>query len=390
MRKLVFAIALIVASVFVVGPMFAQQAGGADSTSSAAAVEPASASPGAAAPPVAAPSSGAKAATADPAIAFPENPYYQAIYAKTVSEIDDRNRERIQFYWSFFSGIVAALVAVLSLIGFGQLRDLRKTISESVVQDLRIMVNDQNFRRDLRREIEASLLGDIEKRVNTLRHDMMFVRMQVLAEKVRQGTAFSNAERDTLLGNAVTLKHEAPDLTKTDEFAVVLESIMDSFFAAGLWKQLDVLSAEFGDLIRSKPGHTQTMMQAYGMRVLGDDDLNPERVASFHDYAEACKTLRYYESSINYLLAYNFTFQPADWKKRIQSLLFDYQHLNDADKERAIRSFTRFLDPAQLAKEPAAPHLRLAARFGAFLEAYRADLTRVDPQFAEMAVLARL
>lgn len=305
------------------------------------------------------------------------DPTVQAVFANAVLEIDQRNAERMERYWAIFSGMVLAATGLAAFFGFGRLRGFVEARTTE-------FLSDEKFVERVVQITEGKVRSNILDRIERVQADVIFARLLVLADKVRQSDRFSNEERDTLLANARRVSNQAPDFRDSDEFISVIELIIDSFFGAGLWAQLNEMNAEFGDLIKRHRGCSLTMIQAYATQVLGGDIEDQARIDAFLGYVEAVKALKYPEAGINYALVYYSAYRPANWQRKIDVLLTEYEHLEPGDRERAIASFGVNLDPWSLSKSPKGMHFTMVRRFSEFLESYRARLSAIDPRFASM------
>jgi hypothetical protein len=339
-----------------------------------AAPAPSAPAPAPAAEPVTAPQGPATQSPTSPpqlSLGFGDTIGEQAMLALLVDRVDQRQERRLNLYFGVTGAFGTLALAVLAFLGFTQLREIRRTTADAVRQELKqdLLDKDSPVRVEIVQSIETSLTREVHDTKVAFERERAFLRLQTLALKVKEGSSFTRYERDTIFENLLAVADDRL-ITQRDEMKMILEPIIDSFFAASLWSYLDKIEDKFWSIISQEWVIAFPMMQGFAMRLLGGIDYEENVIDQFKKYAKVCRDLNYYESSLPYLFAHEHSTQRAGWQQRFDDLYSDFRRLTEQEQANANRAIHFSADPAQLAKTPKPEHFRMAQKFRALIDAY--------------------
>lgn len=291
---------------------------------------------------------------------------YRSLVSDVSQEVDKLARERDTERWKLIGIVATIFLAVIGFLGFHSLSDLRRKVAMDVAEDLR---NHDTIKSLVEEAVRAHVTSDIEKRLRTVAKELAFYRLSNLATSILAGKGFTNSERDAAVASLEELKDETGIISRK-EFADVLEKIIDSFASADLDFEIDSIDESLELVIMDSMGIIQTLMNHYGMRVLGDIEVSPSTVERFQKYAEACKRKRYYELALPYLMVLEHSEKRDGWESRIQALLQDATHLESKEQQIVVEMIATRSDHDAVAKKLTGQIVRFCSKFKAFADEF--------------------
>ncbi len=296
---------------------------------------------------------------------------YKSLVSEAINEVDRLARERSDKRSQLFLYIGSPVIGLAAFLGFTTLSGIRRRIKADLVQELRDGKTIENLVTVAVGEHITSILNT---RDETFSRELAFYRLSNMATRLRAGKGFTNTERDAAVASLSQLQGEK-EITGRPEFTDALEKIVDSFAAAGLDFDLDEIADMFDSLIATSPGIVQTFVVHYGMRALGDVEVDPGTMERFRKYAEACKRHNLYEFALPYLMVLNHSEKPEGWKAKVQGFIQDAKLLGTEDQLMLARIFARNIDIEQVATgQPTGPMLRSCEKFTDFMKEFQEEL----------------
>ena len=269
--------------------------------------------------------------------------------------------------------ILAGVFLLAGFLGVRSLSDLRKKVAIDVAEELS---RHDTLERLLDACVREHLKTDIESKMNKVSKELSFYRLSNLAAQIESGSGFKPAQRDAAVEALKELENEC-DLISRKDFAEVLEKIVDSFTAADLDYELGRIAEGYESICCGTKGIATTLMTHYGMKVLGDVEVEPTTILQFRKYCSACRRHDLYELALPYLLVFEYQENKDGWKDRVQSLLLDATCLDKSEKETMFKVLRRNADPKQVAKVPTGQVIRFSHKFDAFINEYKEQLQDV-------------
>jgi len=302
---------------------------------------------------------------------------YRAMTTQAIDEVDRRAREREWDRLKVLGLVGAVLIALVAYFGVRAFAELRRR----VLSDLRDEVpNDQSLRRAIDSAAQAAVIGDVDKKLVQIKKEFAYFRLANLASSLadpnRRG--FTPGERDAIVLSLGTLK-EASQIVGPTEVSASLEKIVDSFCAADLPEDVDRLDEALGDIAEQARGICHTMVQHYGMRVIGNPQADEQTKRRFRKYAQACKRHNRQCVALPFVLVAEYAHKEAGWETRVSDALFNAQHFADQEKTAALRLFDDYSDAKVIAREPSAQLERVAHWFREFCGRCQSELEKLRP-----------
>ena len=311
----------------------------------------------------------------------------RSIIAQTTLNTTQALANRTDFYWGLAGTVGTAVIAILGFLGLGQLRDLRSNLRTAITNDLK---NELLASEPFRLAISAPLLADtrrqIDASVGSLEREITFIRLQRLSEKVNNSERIAHSERDAMIEQLLEVKqHEK--ILKSSEFLAALEIVLDNFYAAGLWRQMDSLDAAFAENITNHHGICTTFVGSYAMRLFGEP-VSSNRAAlkdGLLRYAEALMQMNYPERALPRLLGLEFFEKAPGWQDRARRLVGVAGDIADEDKIRFYDALARYSDATTYGKTPTSVHHEMARLYNEVMTTMAAELQ----PFAQMSAAAK-
>ena len=293
----------------------------------------------------------------------------KTIVSEAVAEVDARIEARESKRWTYIGAGVTALIAI---IGFFGIRDVRRRVSMDVRDELR---TGTMLRGLIEESVKENVTEDIEAQLKKIGDEFYFYQFSNLASSLKYGgrSGFTNKERDAAM-QAIRQLSVREDIIKRDEFAVALETIIDKFAAADLNYQLDEIDDLIPNVISDVSGIIQTYMMHYGMRVLGDIDVTDDLIRRFKRFTENCKRQRIYELAIPYLMVYEYSNESENTQDILDAYIQDAANLKDEEKDTIKSLFEKNIDPSAVANRPTGQVLRFCKKYKAFYDSYKERL----------------
>jgi hypothetical protein len=295
---------------------------------------------------------------------------YKALVQDVTQEVDKRVSERDGSKWKLIGLIASGVLALVGFLGLRSMADLRKKVAVDVTEELR---RHDTLKSLVEEAVRAHVTADIDSRLQTVSKELAFYRLSNIAASIGAGSGFTRTERDAAVASLRELASEDAIIGRK-EFADVLEKIIDSFASADLDFELDAIADLLDSVIMDTPGIVQTLAMHYGMRVLGDVEVEAGTVSRFKKYADACRRHNMYELALPYLMVLEHNGKATGWPDGIQSLIQDATHLKKEEQDAVVKIVDRNSDPTEVAKRSTGQVLRFCAKFKAFCDDYGEQL----------------
>jgi hypothetical protein len=318
-----------------------------------------------------------KTAPDQPGVQLSGADLYRAMTTEAIDEVDRRAREREWDRLKVFGLVGAVLIALVAFFIARRSAELRR----AVLRDLREEVpNDPSLRRVIDGAVQAAVIGDLDKKLVQIKKEFAYFRLSNLASSLadpnRKG--FTPGERDAIVLSLGTLK-EASQIVGPTEVSASLEKIVDTFCAADLPEDVDRLDEALGDIAEQARGICHTMVQHYGMRVIGTPQADEQTKRRFSKYAQACKRHNRQCVALPFALVAEYAHQEPGWETRVADALFNAQYFADQEKAAALRLLDDYSDAKVIAREPSAQLERVAHWFREFCGRFQSELERLHP-----------
>ncbi|QKD84026.1 hypothetical protein HPC62_19165 [Thermoleptolyngbya sichuanensis A183] len=300
---------------------------------------------------------------------------YDALVSQTVSELDRLAREREALRWTIVSIITALLVGAITVAGVAGYKDLQKKIYAQLKDEINI---NESIKAAIEENVRKVALSRIDEKVEQLNKEFAFYKFSNLASDLsdKSRDSFSNAERDAVM-EVVDIIKDSKEITSRPEFLASLEKVVDVFISADLDDYIDDLEGVLEAIIGRYPGIVYSLMNQYGMRVLGDTEVSDATKARFFKYAYACKHHRIWEIALPWLMVYEFSNQLNGWEKKIEEYFIDAQQLNPNDKQRFLDVFERYTDPSRY-RRSTGQIIRFTCKFQEFIKHYEEKIAALN------------
>jgi hypothetical protein len=325
------------------------------------------------------------AASAEAAAAIREDFVVDAIVARA----SDKMQQRQDYYWGIAAAVGAVFIGLFTFIGLGQMADIRKTTREAVLQDLRNdLAANTAFQESVAAKIRSSLLEEMREQTDRLGRDMKYVRLQVLSERVASNDQVDENDRAALRDDLLSLAGHA-DIVATPAYRVALRNATDFFFRRGASQEMDLLDDLLGDVICADRDNLRpmiTMMQHYGLRVIGSKDEvepGPDTIARFMKYANGLKRNGYFEESAHYVIALEMMMKQPGWEGRVDAVWRDVEHFSTHEKSELYNSIQYCSVVERLSDNPRPHHFRIVHAFTQLAERYAAHITPLQGAYQE-------
>ncbi|MDR3708888.1 MAG: hypothetical protein P4L33_11345 [Capsulimonadaceae bacterium] len=304
---------------------------------------------------------------------------YNSIVSAARNQVDKDIDAKVPVYLS----ISSVIFVVLGLLGVKSLSDLkanlmtelRANLSAEIIEELRKSMERQ---ADLsQQEIKKSIRHEIDEQLSDLRtrfeKENAINRLKAFADKIEKGDGFTRSERSAIMEQLEVLK-DYQKIRDRDDFESILELIVDNFFAADLSAEIDRIVSDYEIIVTRSVGIIITLIQDYGMRVLGEESPDSEDVRHYAMFAKLARQYKLQAAIIPYILVYENTFRVEGWKRRLDAAIEDIKYEKDEDKQRILESLQKHCDPKHISKVPTARVVRMANRFSEFLKAHQHEL----------------
>jgi hypothetical protein len=294
--------------------------------------------------------------------------------------------KRYDFYWAIASSVGTVLLIGASFLGFGAWRNIRQGLRDQLRNDLRTeLLASAPLKEELRSEVVKYVAADFEANSKRLERQILLNRLQHLSNKIKTQKSFSNIERDAMIKLLIAIKDD-PMITENGDFKIALEHVLDAFYGASIWAKFDQIEQEFSHIIRESWGMVQTMVSCYGMRVIGEIEVDAGMIEKFNKYLDITEDLKYPEASLPWRMALQLAMPTEDHDRQIQIMIEECGDYDQDEISRLIRIIDRHTKLENFARAPKSYHRRLIQRF----QRVRATLERYEviPPLAELPVEA--
>lgn len=112
-----------------------------------------------------------------------------------------------------------------------------------------------------------------------------------------------------------------------------------------------------------------TLIQHYGIVVLGDVEPEAKDIERLRYYIDGCARLKRPEVGLIYQIGL-VARTDRDWQGKVRDRLLDASHLPEGRRDFFFQAFIAQADPRTIAREPEARHLRVAEVFARVLDAF--------------------
>lgn len=300
---------------------------------------------------------------------------YKSIVDQVFARVDTEAKKRESDRWSSIFIIVPILVAVVGFFGVRSIADIKKNIAKDVLDQIRV---GEDTKFIIEEAVKKNITSDIEERLGSVSDELSFIRLSHIAESISDGsrTGFTMAERDSIVSALGQLQNNRT-ITIRPDFALTLEKIIDSFAGADLDSQIDQIMKSLKSVALASTGICMTLIQHYGMRLLGDVSLSEATRNNFADVASACKSHNFYELVLPYIVVSEYAEKREGWSERVDGYFRDIETLNEEDKKRFFDLLDKNTNPYSVAKKPTGQVLRLCEKFNSFVVANKERLEKI-------------
>lgn len=303
---------------------------------------------------------------------------YRALIHDVQEAVVKDFRERQDWYWGMASMAASFVVVFLAFVGIREIRDIRSATQELVKseiqnaairvrEDLRTFVVSDSFQNEIQANMLNLVREEIRAESNVIRRDANFIRLQARAQRIKEGSQFSNSERDSVMTGLVSVSNDER-IKQDPEFPVVLENIVEAFYQAGLWPQLDRIEDMFPNRCKDIPGICSTMFQSFMLRCLGEAEVGDRINSKFIEYFKAMKG---HHSASLFLetayLAFLYWQSGNIRNQQVENLLDDITSVENDALEVAKSFIVNQANPSSIAKDPKAIHLRFSQKYSVLL-----------------------
>lgn len=228
------------------------------------------------------------------------------------------------------SAVLAAVGALLALLGWRGLSDLRQKIKTDLLEFVR---TDSVFQNEINARLSGLADGAAAQTLERGRREISLARLEFLSRKIAEADGYNDAERDALIELVQSVKDDA-ELVQTPTFLGAVYSVLRSFYGADLDMQIDDLEAELGDFFIRRAPLSGQLVDHYGERMI-ETNLPDERTSStFDKYVLACRQLKHFHFALPHVLAVTYDRKSAGWEKTIEQLFKELRYMNDDQKAR--------------------------------------------------------
>jgi hypothetical protein len=291
-----------------------------------------------------------------------------ALEAKISRDVEERMRERQDFYWAVAAAVGTVLIGFFGFVGLGQLQGMRKQIREGLFSELQeSIIRDEGFRSSIERTVSQTLVGETRDQFTEVSRQVALNRLASLSAKVEAGTGFSDYEKNALIEGLFILK-DSKSITASNEFKESLGNVVRSFSAAHLDQELDQIHETLGE--QTLEGDFKValhMLLNYAFRVIGAGAPSSVEKDRFVRYAAALKRLRRYEDALPYLMIACESDRLRDLNvPAYKELQLEFRHLTDDEKRTCasiIFNYAEAKDPP-----PTPRHERVRDAFITFVQ----------------------
>ncbi len=246
-----------------------------------------------------------------------------------------RFTNQIESWLQIGSGVVAVLGAILALVGWRGLSNLRQTIKNDVTSFVR---TDQLFQAELDKKLTMISETSTAKANDKTRREINLARLDMLSDKVSKAPSYSALERKAMIELLLSVKDDT-DLLKTDAFEKTVQTVVESLYNADVDFAIDELEDQLGDYFGGSSPLCNLLIRHYGERVLTDADTDEKSVARFRKYVAACKARNLFELAAPFLLALTFRDKANGWSGAIDATLKQLRYLTDDEKAFVLDRF---------------------------------------------------
>lgn len=301
-----------------------------------------------------------------PATAYAQSASADPAY---LSDITAQALERVNLIIGSFSVIFTLLFIVVGVVIYGSIRELKSETRELIDVAVASRLQDQGFiGSKIDASVQKAVREEVDRRVMQLNslYDQLNTKFEIStlydqAASVKAKSSFSNAERDELVRQLQHLDGRE-GLEGNAQFITALENTIDSFFAAGLRHQIAEIEMMYEDILASQQRYVLTLVQHYGLIVIGAVEPNESEVQRLRFYIDACEKQKRHDVALIYRIALHAKTN-AEWRGVVESYLNDAASLAEPQRSTFRDAFIHNIDPGNVAREPEARHDRFSAVF---------------------------
>lgn len=295
------------------------------------------------------------------------------------ADIENSLFSRQQQYWAFAAAAVAAGFAILGFIGVRRIDDVKQSIEDKLIAELRKETDSAEFLEIVTQRLTPKVAMSFQKVIDQLRLELQLAQLIRIAKEVHDAESFSPAQRDMMINSVISLK-DAVEITNKPEYGEALELVIGSLFKSGSADKIDQLLDCVQAIAFTSRSVLFTLMQHYGHGVIGGFDravTTDKTTARFFEVVKALKADNCYEIALPYLLVYENANDVDTSAGRIREYLHECKFLQPDEKASAASTLESMSDVSKLAMRPTASIVRIAEKTNAFLSRYHAELSAV-------------
>lgn len=299
-----------------------------------------------------------------------------------VNELDNRAREREQYYLTIVGIIGAIIVGGLGLIGYRSFADISRDAADDAKTEIMNFIVE---RHGLNSIIDESitirmnrLTEEFSRSISSMNNEVAFVRLIAVAKKLKDGDSVPRNERDAAMNHLLLLSNDK-NIRSNPEFIVALRDIVDSFSAASQYKFLDKLDNLFSDDLVEDIGSSMILIQTYARRSIGEVPEDDYASGSCRKYVKACKELGYAEVAIPYEIGLEHKKSIGKKSEIVDQIFQNVRHLGDVDREHVLQAIRFNSDIKLLTNRTVGSIERVAAIYSDLLLVYGDEIASLEP-----------
>ncbi len=299
---------------------------------------------------------------------------YKSIVEQVSSRIDQESRKRESDRWTFIAITIPVLFAIIAFFGLRSISDIRRRLADEILE---MIQNSERTKYLIEDSVKRNITTDVERKLGSVSEELSFIRLTNIAESISDGsrTGFKPAEKESIVATLDQIKGNI-GIVGRPEFSLTLEKIIDVFAAADLDDRVDSIINSLRAVTLQSNGICQTLIQHYGMRLLGDVSVAEETIRNFNDIANACKIHKIYEMVLPFQIVHEHSKKDQGYAERINGYLKDVETLNDDDRKTFFQIMDKYTDPKQVAKRPTGQVLRVCEKVNLFMADYGESINK--------------
>jgi hypothetical protein len=304
-------------------------------------------------------------AIAKKTFSMPDDQFVEFLFKRVAADAENRMLAREHQRWTTMALVIPFIVAVIGVIGYSSISDLRETITERVQAD----INKRLDTGDLQPQIEQAVNAVLKDKITELNNSVALARLSNLAGQVRQKNSLP--KRTALLDLLNRFSTDERVKTEPDFIAALAESL-DAFWQADFDKGVDEIDTLYRTIVSGNKGMMDTITTIFSERMFGDADVDSQTRERFLYYAKQYKDLDPAYAYL-YLLAYEHHFGGAGKDERIAAYLEDINRWGSGDKAK----FYDVMESAVTGEDKTGRMQRETKRYSEFIDARWSEIEPV-------------